>query len=282
MADQLVINNGKMVITTAEGETLKAPVTRLETMIREESVPPLDNVLLPDGFKLHSWQPPYLGIVHQLPPHVRSLRWIDNDSPEPLGPGATYTQRRISLPYTITIAVFCLNGDHLALTQYNEMYFRNEPLRRRDDRVCFPCLLNVSYIETQDRIRAWICTQHLRCDHSLPWDEQLAALLEHSWNGAFSLSSEVHEGRSWYGASKGIHPDLHPIERWEQATEADKAFALTVPWVPVPMTIEELLDRIVAECHTSHRTPWRRSRRRAPKSGLVQRLLNYLGKPQSD
>jgi hypothetical protein len=173
---------------------------------------------------------------------VRQVRWIANDSPAPFGPETTYRKVRLSIPYAITFALYAQQGAGLYLTGNNELYFRNEPLRCRADRLGFPALLNVSRIEMPLRERTWICTQYLDYPPEADWTGQLQALLEHTWNGGFNLSSENHEGASWYGVSRGVHPDLHPVERWERASAANDAFALGVPWKPVPLNVEELIE----------------------------------------
>src|SRR5262249_284990 len=163
-------------------------------------------------------------------------------------------------------------GSALFLSHVNELYFRNEPLRCRADRLCYPALLNVSRIKAPKRERAWICTQYLDWGEAADWTGQLQALLEHTWNGGFNLSSEHHEGASWYGVSKGIHPDLHPVEKWEKASAANDAFALTVPWKPVPQNVNELIDGLFVECQAQP------ARRKATGPDLPSRFLNYAQK----
>ena len=87
---------------------------------------------------------------------MRQLRWIANDSPAPFGEGATYRKVRLSVPYAITFAVYQQQGEGLFLGASNELYFRNEPLRGRGDRLGYPALLNVSKIVLPLRERAWI------------------------------------------------------------------------------------------------------------------------------
>ena len=129
----------------------------------------------------------------------------------------------------------------------NELYFSNQPLASKTDSLHYPALLNVSVIETPKRQRSWICTQHFKRPPELDWAQQLDALLHHIWNGSWNLSSESHEGASWYGRSKGVHPDLHPVQEWEKATEKDSRFGRSVPWKPVPLTAEELVECMFEE-----------------------------------
>ncbi len=276
MPDKLIIENKKATVKTTEGQTIQRDERVLVDMFRAELVPPLGNVAFPDGVKFVEWQPPFLGVVHQMPPHVRCLRWIDGSSPQQFGPGTTYRSVRIGIPYSITFAVYYAHGRSLAMSAHNELYFRNEPLRTRDDKLCYPALLNISAIKTPARVRAWICTQYLAPAPGSDWTTQLAGLLDHTWNGGFNLSSEHHEGASWYGESRGVHKNLHPIEKWVKATEKDEAFALQVPWKPASLNVGQLLNAMLSECretpHPLH--PFAPSRKQSTGS-IVQRFLNF-------
>jgi hypothetical protein len=264
MGDQLLIENGKAVLTTEEGQRLERSEEQLLGMLRGEFVPPWGTSALPDGVKFYDWRPPTLVVVHQTPPHVRQVRWIAPDSPEPYGDEATYRKLRLSLPYVVTIAVYEENGT-LCLTARNELYFRNEPLRSLGDRLSYPALLNVSRVEHPLRESAWICTQYLNSPDGADWAGQLQALLEHTFNGGFNLSSEHHEGASWYGLSESVHVDLHPVERWQQASAADDVFALRVPWKPVPLTVGEVVEALFLEGQAEQ----------GPLPPLPSRFLNY-------
>src|SRR5262249_37616164 len=140
MADQLTIQNGKVVLTTEEGQRHERSEAQLLEMLRGEFVPPLNDTALPDGVKFCEWRPPLLLLVHQLPPHVRQFRWIADNSPRRFGPGTVYRKVRLSIPYAVTFALYMQRGDHLFLTGANELYFRNEPLRCRSDRLGYPAL----------------------------------------------------------------------------------------------------------------------------------------------
>jgi hypothetical protein len=269
MADQLTLQNGKVLLTTEEGQLLERPEADLVAMLRGEFLPPLGETSLPDGVKFYEWRPPLLLVVHQFPPHVRQFRWIAPDSPQEFGPGTVYRKVRLSIPYAITFALYHQQNNRLFLAGDNELYFRNEPLHCRSDCLGYPALLNVSRIKTNKRERAWICTQYLRWPPTADWTGQLEALLEHTWNGGFNLSSEHHEGASWYGASRGVHRDLHPVERWEKASAANDAFALTVPWKPVPLTVGEIMESLFEE----HGLPNRGRRKKPP--GLASRFMTY-------
>jgi hypothetical protein len=283
MPDKLSIENGVVKVTTDEGLVLEKGEADLVEMLRAEYALPLGDAALPDGVKFVQWQRPYLMVIHQTPPHVRRLQWIAEDSPCEFGPGTTYRPVRLSLPYAVTFALYVQHHNALFLTGYNELYFRNEPLRSRRDQLGFPALLNISAIKTPTRTRAWICTEHLGRPSGADWTSQLADLLNHTWNGGFNHSSEHHEGASWYGASRDVHEQLHPVQRWEQATEADERFGLQVPWQPSPLCVQEIIDAMIVECQQSSSMMHLRLLASRPAS-LIQRFINYvqtLGKKAS-
>ncbi len=278
MGDQLTIHQGTVVLTTEEGQRLERPETDLLHMLRGEFVPPVNGCALPDGVKFVEWRPPLLLVVHQTPPHVRQLRWIARDSPVPFGPGTQYRKVRLSIPYAVTFAMYAQQNGVLFLTHANELYFRNEPLRTKADRLGYPALLNVSRIQDPLRERAWICTQYLDWGDAADWTGQLQALLEHTWNGGFNLSSENHEGASWYGLSKGVHKDLHPVERWEKASAACDAFALGVPWLPAPLSVEEIMEALFLEHEQARAAAAGRAAKAKAAPSLVSRFLNFAQK----
>ena len=247
MGDRITIENGTIILETEEGQRFEHPERVLSEMLRLENTPPLGQCLLPDGVKFTQWRDPFFLVVHQYPAHVRRLLWIRKDSPVKYGPGTLYRPVRLSLPYTIIFAVFYRRGEQLFLTNSNELYFSNQPLTSKTDRLRYPALLNVSVIETPKRQRSWICTQHFKRPPESDWTRQLDALLQHIWNGSWNLSSESHEGASWYGHSKGVHPDLHPVQKWEKATRKDPRFARSVAWKPVPLTVEKLVECMFEE-----------------------------------
>jgi hypothetical protein len=275
MSDRLVLDQGKAIITTEEGRSLERTEDQLVDMLRKEILPPLNGTALPDGIKFMEWRAPFMLVVHQLPPHVRQFRWIANDSPQQFGPGTTYRKVRLSIPYSITFALYFERGGKLYLAGSNELYFRNEPLRSKSEKLCYPALLNISRIATPKRQRSWICTQYLRHPKNGDWTAQLSALLDHTWNGGFNRSSEHHEGASWYGESKGVHPDLHPVEKWEAATAKDEAFALRVPWKPAALALADLMDCMLEECKQGMFGSAFTIAPQKKAAGLVSRFINY-------
>lgn len=216
-------------------------------------------VILPNGVKCVLSQGPLTVWVWEKPPHIARLSWIRSDSPNPFGPGTTYRNVRIALPYLIIFAVFIRQHNGLpALLKVDECFFRNAPLKSMNDELLYPGLLNCSKMNNHPvdgSPLSWICTQHLKqtgkMSSSDPGDQYQAGfeavrycLLETSFN----LSSEHHEGNSWYGASKKLDPRIVTIEAWEKATKENPLFVLDIPWIQTDHSVADLADRIFKNC----------------------------------
>lgn len=212
-------------------------------------------VILPSGIKAILSQGSLTVWVWEKPPHIARLSWIRGDSPAPYGDGTTYRHVRIALPYLIILAVFARDRNGMPnIAKLDECFFRNEPLKSMNDELCYPALLNCS--KHRDNVKdqaplAWICTQYLKPTNKMssndPGDRYQAGfeavrycLLETSFN----LSSEHHEGNSWYGASKKIDDRISPIENWEAATKKDPMFVLDVPWLKTGHSLAKVIERI--------------------------------------
>ena len=279
MPDRMTLENGKISVTTQEGASLDTTEAMLCEIMAQANSPPLGGQLLPDGIKGVFWDPPHMVLVHQASPKILPVTWISKDSPVDFGPGTQYRKVRLSFPYAITFAGFVQFRGGLHLTGHNELYFRNQPARCESDSLGFPALLNVSCINAGDRIRSWVCTQHLDHRNVRDWCGQLQALVNHIWNGAFNRSSERHEGRSMYQYSEGIHPDLHPVERWEEASRKNPGFVLDVPWKPAPLAIGDLARKMLAElAGQAGADAFGPRPRRVP---LMTRLVRHLQKQKS-
>jgi hypothetical protein len=279
MADRLTIEKGRVTVTLEEGPAMDRPEAELLEMMRSEFVPPSDGSALPDGIKFTpEWRDPFLLVVHQMPPQVRRLQWISDDSPSDYGAGAEYRTVRLSLPYTVTFATFYRRGNQLTTTWNNEMYFTNRPLLSLKDRLGYPALLNVSRVERPRRTRSWICTQHFKPTPGEGWAGQLNALLEHVWGSSFNRSSERHEGASWYGEYRNIHPELHPVARWEEASRRRETYGLSLEWMPTAYTVGELIDMMFEELREEPTGPAKRVRYAKPNPSLIGRFVNHVQK----
>ncbi len=209
--------------------------------------------LLPDGVKLVRSRGPVTVWTYQRPPQVHNLRWIAADSPVPFGKGSTYRSVRIALPYLVVLAVFITGrNNRLQLSQYNECFFRNEPLKSVEDQLFYPALLNCSKFNPQEgHPLSWICTANmdLRRLGRLPDENErmrgsMNALLHCLLETGYNHSSEHHEETSWFTESATVDPRVATVERWEQATAKDSLFVLDVPWLKTGRSLGQVIERI--------------------------------------
>ena len=212
-------------------------------------------VILPAGIKCVLSQGNITLWIYEQPPRVHQLSWIAKDSPAHFGPGTKYRNVRIALPYLVIAGTFYRDGNGMPnLLQKDECFFRNEPLKSVEDELCFPALLNCSKWPDRNSMvhpLSWICTQYLKQTKQMaspkPEDRFQAGfeavrycLLETSFN----LSSEHHEGNSWFSESKKIDPRIKTVEEWEKNTAKDPLFVLDVPWIKTGHSVAKLADRI--------------------------------------
>lgn len=252
-AAKVMIENEQANYRNPEGEVHSIPITHLA----ERMGPPMSTgrCVLPFGIRSVISQGNLTVWVWEKPPHIARLSWIRENSPSPYGPGTTYRNVRIGLPYLIILAVFARDSNGMpTLLCKDECFFRTEPLKSLDDKLFYPGLLNCSKFPGGRKSRAplsWICTQYLKPTpkmHSKDPSDRFQAgfeavrycLLETSFN----MSSEHHEGNSWYGESKKIDARISTIERWEKETVKDPLFALDVPWIDTDHAVGQVADRM--------------------------------------
>lgn len=249
--NDIVIRDQTAIATSPEGEVSRMPLTTL----MERITPRMDTgaCILPTGIKAVLSRGEATIWVWEQAPTIQKFSWIASDSPRPYGAGAKYRNVRIGLPYLVIFGVFARdNAGMPALVRSDECFFRTEPLSKMSDELLFPALLNCSkFGDASNRPLSWICTQHLKPNKDMAssdpadrfrggFEAVRYCLLETSFN----LSSEHHEGNSWYGASKKIDKRIATIEAWEEATKKDPLFVLDVPWIKTKHSVAQVAERI--------------------------------------
>lgn len=253
-AAKVVLEGKQALHTSPEGKEFAMPLDKLAGQMGPGVS--TGEVILPNGVRCVLSQGPFTLYFWERPPHIARFKWIAPDSPEPYGPEAEYRKVRIAVPYIIIMAVFSRvnKGFPQLLTHWNECFFRNAPLASINDELMFPALLNCSTWPGDPfgmgHSLSWICTQYLKRQKGMSSTDPgvvMAAGMEAVrfclLETGFNLSSEHHEGNSWYGASKGIDPRIHPVENWEEETKKDPLFVLDVNWKPARHTIKTLAER---------------------------------------
>lgn len=189
------------------------------------------------------------GVVVEMPPGPRVVRWIADGSEDDYGPDARYETRQLSFPWVVLVLVFA-NGE---LTGLQQAFFRNAPLASVDDALSFTCLLNCARAPAYHHQESWVCLANLtRRLGALSWNERICTVTEHFWHAAFNRSSEMHEGNSYWGSAADLDRRLTSAAAWEAATREQPYFMLEVPWRRAPQPVGATLERML-----DHVAPWR-------------------------
>jgi hypothetical protein len=259
--DRITIEGREVTATSPEGKTASMPLQEFAAQMAPRRMD-TGGVILPSGVVGMRSEGPITVWVHQTPPSVYRFKWIARDSPAPFGSEAKYRTVRLALPYLLVFVVFTGEPGALTLSKNNECFFRNDSLESEDDELFYPALLNCSKIALPDGgHRCWICTQHLARSQFErekntgkrlrgAFKELMRCLLE----TGFNLSSEVHEGTSFFTESKSCDPRIATVEEWEQATSQDPLFVLEVPWLRTGLNVRQMIDRII-QYHRLGRSP---------------------------
>ena len=251
--------------TSPEGQTASMPLPDFLSRLAPER-PDSGGIVLPDGVKCLLSNGDLLVLVHETVPQVRNLKWISRDSVELHGSGVEYREVSVSLPYVIVLAVFQSEpAGGYRVTSKNECFFRTAPLASLDDELLYPALLNCSRFRNDpQRPLSWICTQYLKrkrrrgaSDSNSSLRTGLEGLLEHLLDSGFNLSSEHHEGSSWFTETvkAKVDPRIASIETWEDTTKKDPLFAMDVPWLPTGKSVRQVAKRILAANSSGSASP---------------------------
>jgi hypothetical protein len=249
---RLAIQEAEAIAVSPEGKEVRMALETLFTKVtagRMSSGP----AILPDGIKAVLSDGPATVWIWESPPRVYHFDWIANDSPKAFGAGTKYRKVRLALPYLIIMATFTRNPAGLPqLLHTNECFFRNAPLKRFDDELCYPALLNCSkFMPPEGKPLSWICTQHLRVTPAMQSNDPAARFcaifetLRHCLlETAFNYSSDHHEAASWFSESRSVDPRLQTVEAWQAASAKDPLFVLEVPWLKTGKTVRVVVERI--------------------------------------
>jgi hypothetical protein len=186
-----------------------------------------------------------VGVVVEMPPGPRLVKWIADGSSDDYGPGASYVTRELSFPWVVLVVVF--GGGEL--TGFQQAFFRNAPLASVDDELFFTCLLNCANAPGYGQQESWVCLANLRRNlERMAWPERIRTVTEHVWHAAFNRSSEIHEGNSHFSTAGEIDSRLSSSLAWEAATRENPYFTLGLPWRPAPRrlgaTLAAMLDQV--------------------------------------
>ncbi|MHC4415950.1 MAG: hypothetical protein ACYS0G_11760 [Planctomycetota bacterium] len=286
------IEGDKVVAVSPEGKTAEMP---LEEMLAQLALPSADtgSAALPPGISYVRSRGRCTVWVHETPPQVWNLKWVDPKS-KVRSLGATYGDVVIALPYIVVFALFRPGAPdgQLTLSDSNECFFRNTPLESYDeDEVLVPALLNCSlYASPHDKEKigvpgrsvVWICTQLLnRTAFMLEPNlgrrmyRGFEELMRNLMATGFNYSSDDHEYASGFQESRRVDRRVSSIKAWEKATKKDPNFPLTVPWLPTGYTVREIVERMF-----KHHGAANRGARRA--NDIARIVFNHHARSSGD
>ena len=206
--------------------------------------PPGPDVVVPRGVRISRQLGDVLAVAVEIPPGARRVRWIRDDSEEPFGRGARYSEVQLAFPFVIVLLVL-RRGQ---LTGQQQLYYRTAPLESADDPLLLPNLYNVARGYKQ---RCWLCLQHARQHPEWTPSQTISAAVDHTFSAAFNRSSDVHEGNSYWEMMRDVDPRVSSVEAWEKATRADRCFPLGVAWRPADTSIRKEFDSMLGELGAS-------------------------------
>lgn len=209
----------------------------VDALVQQSERPVFPGMLI-DGMRFVRMQGASTAVCLELPPQVRTVRWLDNASPAEFGRHAQYQQVRLAFPYIIILVTFW-NG---ALTGQQQLFYRTTPIASADDALFLPNLYNVA--QAYDQL-CWLCLQKLGSLAAVAWENKLRRIIEHLWS-AFNRSSEVHEGNSYWGKMRELDSRLQSVDDWQCHSVADPLFVLSVPWQPAEVTVRQIMDAQLA------------------------------------
>jgi hypothetical protein len=185
----------------------------------------------------------------EVAPGPRTMQWLRDDSPEPYGPGATYRDVYIYLPWQYFFIAMDASGQ---LAGGSSVYFLNAQLRSTNQELADCHFFNCSV--DAYRMHCWICSQYFPGkDDSQSLLEYAASIVARFYSGGFNQSSEHNEGASFWGVNRRLvkDPRVQAVDAWEAATRKDPHFALTVPWISSGLTVRRVFEQL-----TGNRAAW--------------------------
>ncbi|MBI4168886.1 MAG: hypothetical protein HY510_03000 [Acidobacteria bacterium] len=190
---------------------------------------------IPEGVRFIRRRGDAVVLVLEERPQVRTVQWLADDSPEPVGPGAVYRTATLAFPYIVLVVAF----SHGASTDVQQCFYRPAPLQILGDVLFRPNLLNVTAVET---LPCWLCLKLKKDLAPLSWEEKVRAIRTHFWGAGFNRSA----GPAGWAAMRDLDPRIASLEAWEKASKQDPLFPLTICWRPAGTTVGEVLEAMLA------------------------------------
>ncbi|MEK7250400.1 MAG: hypothetical protein AAB209_08270 [Bacteroidota bacterium] len=179
-------------------------------------------------------------VVIEVRPQYRMVKWIDDISPTPYGPGTMYQKVRLAFPYIVLFVLF-VEGE---LSGYQQAYYRTEPITSQNDGLLYPNLRNCTDYRG---MKCCLCLGH--GDHEsvarLPWDQKINRVVEYLWSRGFNKSSETHNQTPYWTMMHDVDRRISSIEAWQKASVEDPSFPLKVKWKSAGVTVKQVADKML-------------------------------------
>lgn len=265
------VEGERILLTTPEGQRYALDLEKLfeEVGAQRRERP---DVVWPRGTRAVRGGSGGFVIAHETPPAVHRLRWAAPGSGRDRGRDTRYREVQLALPYLVLVTTFRLDAPGaLHWRGWVEAYFSNEPLRSMAAPLHYAPLLNVC--RWPESNGSAVCMQGFT--HAPAPDERdpsarlhrgLAAIVGYFLQSGFNEDFErVGRGSSFNDPlAKPDDPRLATVEAWEEASARDPGFVLSIPWIPVGRTLDQVMESVGGELGT----------RRAPaRNGALQRVI---------
>lgn len=229
------------------GRELELPVERLARALAGAVDRAPCCGVLPSGVRLWIERGGFVGVAIELPPQVRTVRWLRERSRSPFGSGARYATHRLAFPFIVLLVVFergCPTGLH-------QLYYRTRPLEA-DQQLLLPKLYNVV---PRPGLPCWLCLDFALALEEHGWPGWVARLSDSVFSSPYNRSGEAHEGSSYWTLQPRLDPRLETAESWAEATKKDPLFPLSVPWMQAGTTAQDELLRMLDRASGSPAAP---------------------------
>ena len=235
MPIRLEIEDDQLLYRTGIGSMLTAPLADVLAAAAQRADWQALPDAIPDGVRFIRRQGDVVLLALEEPPAVRTVRWLTDDSPAPFGPKARYQTARLAFPFVVLVLALRAG----ALTEWGQCFYRVAPVRTLDDPLLLPNLRNVARAHGQ---LSWVCLRKLGAHlGALAWADKVRHIREHFWQAGFNSSCDV----SYWHTMREVDARVASITAWEEATERDRFFPLTVAWRPSGQTLRSIMDDTV-------------------------------------
>jgi hypothetical protein len=196
-------------------------------------VPAALHPLLPVGCRWYGKRQKVEVLVVEEPPTTRRLRFAART--RKLGDEAPEEHYELMFPYVLFVFFFLEND-----FEEVKVFYRPAPIRSLKDGLFLSNLFNVQ-LSRGHRAYNRACLRPVPEVRGLPLHEQVDRLISHFWSTEFNLDIE-DSGFAFY-CSK--YPELQSLADWQNQGHASPLFALTFPWEPAGMTLEDLVGSLL-------------------------------------